>query len=139
MPGQERATFPLRMKTDRVRSFAVALLLLASDPGLAQSPPSDAEVSTYTDLHLAAHRGDVSQIEALIAGGADIEQVDGSGRTALHIAAFASHEDVVLALAQTGSNMNALENQAYDIVTIAAVANDLEMLDTAFYRYLTLQ
>ena len=27
--------------------------------------------------------------------------------------------------------MNALENQAYDIVTIAAVANDLEVLDTA--------
>ena len=27
--------------------------------------------------------------------------------------------------------MNALENQAYDIVTIAAVANDLELLDLA--------
>ena len=84
--------------TDRVRSFAVALLLSASGSGLAQSPPSDAEVSAYTDLHLAAHRGEVSQVESLIADGADLEQVDGSGRTALHIAAFASHEDVVLAL-----------------------------------------
>ena len=73
----------------------------------------------------------MSLVESLIADGADLEQVDGSGRTALHIAAFASHEDVVLALARAGSNMNALENQAYDIVTIAAVANDLEVLETA--------
>ena len=90
--------------TDRVRSFAVALLLSASGSGLAQSPPSDAEVSAYTDLHLAAHRGEVSQVESLIADGADLEQVDGSGRTALHIAAFASHEDVVLALAAAVPN-----------------------------------
>jgi len=32
-------------------------------------------------------------------------------------------------LAEAGANINALENQAYDVVTIAAVANDLPMLD----------
>jgi uncharacterized protein len=63
--------------------------------------------------------------------GAALEAQDSAGRTPLHVAAFASHEDIVIALATAGANMNALENQAYDIVTIAAVVNDYEMLDTA--------
>lgn len=130
-PGQQRVTFQVTVITDRLRCFAIGLLLLVSGPGLSQSPPSETEVNSYTGLHRAAHLGDVPEIEKLVASGTDLEQVDGFGRTALHIAAFGSHEDVVLALARAGSNMNALENQAYDIVTIAAVANDLEVLDTA--------
>lgn len=47
------------------------------------------------------------------------------------MAAFASQDDAVRALAEAGADMNALENSAYDIVTIAAVANDLEMVDLA--------
>jgi len=37
----------------------------------------------------------------------------------------------VRALAKAGANLNALEGQAYDIVTIAAVARDFEMVDLA--------
>ena len=33
------------------------------------------------------------------------------------------------ALAEAGADLNALEHHAYDVVTIAAVANDLDMLD----------
>ena len=63
--------------------------------------------------------------------GADHEARDSAGRTPLHVAAFASQAEVVRELAKAGADLNALEISAYDIVTIAAVANDLKMLDLA--------
>ncbi len=67
----------------------------------------------------------------LIKEGANPGATDSHGRTAVHIAAHASHEEVISALAADGADMNALENDAYDAVTIAAVANDLPMLQAA--------
>ena len=49
----------------------------------------------------------------------------------LHVAAFASHEAAVAALAKAGADVNALDGDKYDMVTIAAVANDLDMLKAA--------
>ncbi len=98
---------------------------------MAQSAPSSDQVKAYDGLHKAAHGGDVETLLMLIREGADIESRDSSGRTALHVAAFASHEPVIEALSAAGADMNALEFRAYDIVTIAAVANDIEMLDVA--------
>jgi len=60
-----------------------------------------------------------------------LEARDGSGRTPLIIAAFASRDAAVLALIKAGADPNALENQKYDIITIAAVANDLPLLKLA--------
>jgi hypothetical protein len=108
-----------------------SVLVLPANNAEAQSGPSSADVSSYTGLHLAAQVGDLEQVQDLIAQSADLELVDGSGRTPLHVAAFASHERVVVELSAAGANMNALEHQAYDIVTIAAVANDIEMLEAA--------
>lgn len=48
-----------------------------------------------------------------------------------HVAAFASHDDALTALANGGADMNALENRVYDVLTIAAVANDPEMVSLA--------
>ena len=45
-----------------------------------------------------------------------------TGRTPAHVAAFASEDDALRALAAAGADLNALEGQAYDVVTIAAVA-----------------
>jgi len=107
------------------------LLLIASHITFAQSAPSLSEIANYDGLHEAAHLGDVDRILQLLKAGADIEAQDTSGRTPLLVAAFASHDDCVEALAKAGANLNALENRAYDIVTIAAVADDLAMLDLA--------
>ena len=121
------ATFPAL-----IRALVIAWVLVQpANNAEAQSGPSSAEVSSYTGLHLAAQVGDLEQVQDLIAQSADLELVDGSGRTPLHVAAFASHERVVVELSAAGANMNALEHQAYDIVTIAAVANDIEMLEAA--------
>ena len=97
----------------------------------SQTAPSPSQIATYIGLHKAAHEGDLEGLAQLIRDGVDLELKDGSGRTALHIAAFASHEPVIEALAKAGADMDALEHRAYDIVTIAAVANDLDMLAAA--------
>ncbi|MGI9334855.1 MAG: ankyrin repeat domain-containing protein [Gammaproteobacteria bacterium] len=97
----------------------------------AQTPPSSYDIESYEGLHRAAHNGDVDAVRKLAASGADLEARDAAGRTPLHVAAFASHDDVLRALAEAGADLNAFEHQAYDIVTIAAVGDDLELLDMA--------
>src|SRR4030095_12319512 len=46
-------------------------------------------------------------------------------------AAFARRHDAMRALVKAGANPNALENDRYDIVTIAAVADDVATLRVA--------
>ncbi|OUR76281.1 hypothetical protein A9Q83_15920 [Alphaproteobacteria bacterium 46_93_T64] len=94
----------------------------------AQTPPSDYEISNFNSFHAAIYRGEIKKIEKHILDGADVEQTDNFGRTALHIAAYQSNEEVFKQLINAGSNVNAFENDRYDVVTIAAVANDLPML-----------
>lgn len=98
---------------------------------MAQTPPTQSEAVSYTGLHAAAYGGNLDDLRALIAAGADLEAQDGWGRTALHVATYRSDEAAVSILAEAGADMNALDRQAYDIVTIAAVANDPEMVRLA--------
>jgi uncharacterized protein len=94
-------------------------------------PPSPAELKVYAGLHAAAARGDVAEIERLIAAGEKPNIQDAKSRTPLHVAAFAGHQAAARALIRLGADPNALEAQRYDIVTIAAVQNDLDMLMAA--------
>jgi len=82
-------------------------------------------------LHLAAHEGRVAEIKRLITQGADINARDQKVRTPAHVAAFASNDDALVALAEGGADMNALENRVYDVLTIAAVADDPELVSLA--------
>ena len=107
------------------------VLLLAPTMSSAQTAPSAQQIAKYDGLHRAAHDGDVSAIQRLVEAGADVNARDGSGRTPAHVAAFASNDDALRALAKAGVDMNALEYQDYDVVTIAAVANDPEMVQLA--------
>ena len=63
--------------------------------------------------------------------GADVNARDRAGRTPVHVAAFASNDAAVTALAKGDANMNAFENRVYDVLTIAAVADDPEMVSLA--------
>ncbi len=109
--------------------FAAALGIFGS--AHAQTAPSATDIASYTGLHLAAHEGDVDEINRLIAAGADVDIRDRSQRTPAHVAAFASNDDALTALAKGGADMNALENRVYDVLTIAAVADDPEMVSLA--------
>ncbi len=108
-----------------VTSLAFAL------PAAAQIAPSAAELQAYQGLHAAAAKGDIAEIEKLVRARAPIDARDGHGRTPLHVAAFMRKNDAARALMRLGADANALEAQQYDIVTIAAVADDVPMLKVA--------
>ena len=111
-----------------LRMILVAASLVTTTAVRAQTPPSPSEIAAYEGLHRAAEAGDVGEIRRLVAAGSDVDERDPRGRTPAHVAAFASHDDALRALAEAGADMNALESQAYDVVTIAAVADDPELM-----------
>ena len=114
--------------TAQVASLLFTLLALPL-PAFAQTAPSAAELQAYQGLHAAAAKGDVAAIETLVRGRAPIDARDDHGRTPLHVAAFMHKNDAARALMRLGADANALESQQYDIVTIAAVADDVPMLE----------
>ena len=116
----------------RLRALAVFVAAFTTaSAAMAQVPPSPAEVAGYTGLHAAAAKGDVAEIEALLARKADVAARDSHGRTPLHVAAHMSQGAAARALVKGGADPRALESQRYDIVTIAAVKDDVQMLRLA--------
>lgn len=112
--------------------IALALLIgLMPLAASAQVAPSPAQITAYDGLHRAAQENDLAAIRRLVAAGADIEARDANGRRPVHVAAFASNDAALRALAEAGADMNALEGGIYDVVTIAAVANDPELVSLA--------
>jgi hypothetical protein len=107
------------------------LILALAMSASAQIGPSAAELQACRGLYAAAARGDTAEIEKLVKAGAAIDARDGHARTPLHVAAFMGKQEAARALMRLGTNANALDAQQYDIVTIAAVANDVAMLKVA--------
>jgi uncharacterized protein len=109
-----------------VKRALIALALgLALGTASAQVAPSPTEAAAYAGLHAAAWRGDVAGIESLArTNKGALEARDGNGRTPLHVATFAKQREAVRALMRAGANHAALDNDRYDAVTIAAVADD---------------
>lgn len=110
--------------------LAAALLPLAA---MAQTAPSPAEAAAYTGLHAAAHKGDLAALDKLLAGKPAAEKLnarDGNGRTPVHVAAFAKQREAIRRLAASGANLELLDRDRYDAVTIAAVADDEPTLAT---------
>jgi ankyrin repeat protein len=96
---------------------------------MAQLPPSPTEAAAYTGLHRAAHQGDATGVAALAkASPSALSQRDGNGRTPLHVATFARQRGAVATLIDAGADTAALDNDRYDAVTIASVADDEDTL-----------
>ncbi len=111
-----------------VLSVFVSLLPASAS---AQVPPSPEEIAAYSALHRAAADNDVGTLESLLASGTSPDSRDGYHRSPLHVAAYRSQHDAMRALVAGGADANALERDFYDIVTIAAVADDLPTLQLA--------
>lgn len=109
--------------------FALLLACAAALPAVAQVPPSAREAAAYTGLHAAAYRGDVAAIQQLAAASpAALASRDAQGRTPLHVAVFARQGPAIQALLAAGADTALLDDDRYDAVTIAAVADDEESL-----------
>ena len=108
--------------------LCVACALLLAPPAHAQIAPGAAEIATFSPLHAAAHKGDLAQLDKLIAAKVDLNARDNYGRTALHVATFARQREAIRALVKAGAKLELLESDRYDAVTIAAVADDEETL-----------
>ena len=67
-------------------------------------------------------------IRQLAAAGANVNARDSRGRTPAHVAAFASEDEALRALAEASADMNALDGQASDLVTIAAVPSGISVV-----------
>ena len=108
------------------RRFALAVIVWAMTSAAvqAQVAPSASEAAAYSSLHAAAWKGDVAAIEKGAANKAALEARERNGRTPLHVATFAKRSEAVRALMKAGANHAALDNDRYDAVTIAAVADD---------------
>jgi ankyrin repeat protein len=108
--------------------LAVALGLGASAGASAQVPPQAAELLAYEGLHRAAWQGDLVRLKGLIASGAHLDARDTRGRTPLHVATHARQREAVKLLAKAGANLDLLDDDRYDAVTIASVADDAATL-----------
>ncbi|MBO9514310.1 MAG: ankyrin repeat domain-containing protein [Variovorax sp.] len=107
------------------RHVCVAVLsCLAAGGACAQVPPTASEAQAYQGLHQAAWRGDGARLAALISAGADLDARDGHGRTPLQVATHARQHGAIAALARVGAKLDTLDDDRYDAVTIAAVADD---------------
>ena len=110
---------------------ALFVALLVALPASAQIAPTEAELRTYGGLHAAAARGDVVDMEKRIGSGENKEAIDTRNRTPLHVAVYRRKHDAARTLIRLGADPNKLEIDRYDIITIAAVANDAPMLRIA--------
>jgi len=107
------------------------MLAIVALGALAQEPPSANERARYDGLFAAAYACDVAGVARSLRSGARVDARDTYERTPLHVAAFAKCPAAMRALVAAGADPNALERDRYDVVTIAAVADDLPTLDAA--------
>lgn len=117
------------------RKFRLAYLaqfflgcLLYAAVAFSQTPPNTSEVLQYSGLFKAVIERDSLALKKNISVTKNIDERDDYGRTALHVAAYTANHEAMRLLVKAGADPNALEQDRYDIVTIAAVANDIETL-----------
>ena len=116
---------------DLLATAACGFAVVSAGPAQAQVPPARGEIAQYRGLFAAALANNVVEIKALVARGEKLDTRDHYQRTPLHVAAYFAKHDAMRALVAAGADVNALESDRYDIVTIASVANDVPTLKLA--------
>lgn len=91
----------------RTLLLSLAILCLTPAAASAQAPRDESSRGGHTPLHAAAWKGDVAQIQRLIAGGADVNSTSNFGTTPLHSAAVNNQVEAVKALLQQGARIEA--------------------------------
>lgn len=100
------------------RALLLSLLLILAMPLAADGP----------GLIAAAEKGDLKEVERLIAAKADIHARDGRGRTALLAATHGNHVEVARALIAAGADVNAKDDIQDSSYLYAGASGHLEIL-----------
>jgi ankyrin repeat protein len=117
------------MQTLRIALLAAGLLTGFIPSGAqAQMAPSAGELSAYTGLFRAVADSKLDAVRTAMKDAQALHITDGNGRTPLHVATFLKRRDIIPVLIKGGAKTGALDNQKYDPVTIAAVADDAQTL-----------
>lgn len=111
-----------------MRIWLIIVASLLGGAAQAQIPPSEQELLGYRGLMAAAAQGDTGAISQLAGNPEQRELRDSNGRTALIVATFRKQHAAIKALLAAGANTAALDQQKYDAVTVAAVADDPQTL-----------
>lgn len=90
----------------------------AQDKGAAERVPA---------IYLAAKRGKLVRLRALIATGADVNASNRNGRTALMGAVFYRNKAIARELLSEGANVDAGDVQGRTALMLAVANNDMEM------------
>ncbi len=119
------------MKQLLLTSAFIVLFALNTANAVAQTAPDEGEIAAYTGLLAAAVKGNVAQIKKLVAKGANINVRDGHNRTPVMVAAHLKDHKTALALIKAGADLNLLDDDVYDVLTISGVIDDVKMVDLA--------
>jgi ankyrin repeat protein len=101
-----------------VRAVALALLLAAASPALAQAPVAD-----------AAMRRDSAEVRRLVQGGADVKAAQADGATALHWAAYTGDVSLASLLLEAGADVAAANRNGSTPLWLAASQGDAPMIE----------
>ena len=126
-----KASFAILFGLSRLSILAGLVSCFVSPSGFAQIPPATQEVLAYSGLFKAVVEQDTAALKKAVAESSQVDIEDNHGRTPLHVAAYTANHEAMRLLVDAGADPNALEHDRYDIVTIAAVADDLPTLRLA--------
>lgn len=101
------------------------------DPVVRRFPDDDKDLAVppVPELTAAADKGQLEQVERLLADGADIEATTQDKRTALIWACIRGHDSVVLALLAKGADMEATDEGGMNAFQAAACHGQLKVMD----------
>jgi ankyrin repeat protein len=91
-------------------------------PHMRDEPTADAQ------LLAAVERGDVQGVVALVRAGADPDAADPRGRTAVTVAAFSGHPEVVRELVDAGADVDRQDADRFNAVLACGVTGDVAVL-----------
>lgn len=127
-PVEDRIVFPGNAIFDPIQQhnapLVKALVNRKVDLTAIHVPPksekdSDDGINGYTALQMAAEVGDAEIVEALLAGGAQVEGLGTWGYSALQMAVKGGHEEVVRILLTGGANPEGMVTWGYTALQMA--------------------
>jgi len=97
-------------------------------PAFPQTPPSPIELGQYQGLFDAVASGNATRVKRLISQDINLDVRDNHGRTPLQVATYFGDAELARILLEAGADANTMDHQRYDLITIAAVNNNVELI-----------